>query len=215
MHECDDFLLFQLNLISQGHRYNAKQKALALTLYKTMGMRAYTCLRNVFTHIPSTQNLHLALQKLPLSPGLNSFILRHLENISPKMSSKDKVCILMWDEVSIQSNLTYDTRKDIICGFEDWSNNRTNKVADHALVFMLRGLNTGWKMPISYNFCAKATNTAQLVRCIKEHVNAITKTGFHIVATVCDQGTANVSAIKQLMLYTEMTRNFEKRPQGK
>jgi len=46
----------------------------------------------------------------------------------------------MWDEVSIQPKLTYDIRKDIICGL-DWGNNRTAKVADHALVFMLRGLN--------------------------------------------------------------------------
>lgn len=154
-----------------------------------MGKRAYTSLRNVFRDIPSIQTLQLVLKKLLISARLNTLILKHLKNKAPKMSEKDKVCILMWDEVSIQPKITYDIRKDIICGFEDWGNYRTNKVADHALVFMLRGLNSGWKLPISYSFCDKQTNTAQLIRCIKEHICKISNTDFNIVATVCDQGS--------------------------
>ncbi|XP_025161358.1 uncharacterized protein LOC112590045 isoform X1 [Harpegnathos saltator] len=164
--------------------------------------------------MPSIQTLHLALQKIPVSAGLNTFILRHLESIAPKMSVKNKVCILMWDEVSIQPKITYDNRKDIICGLEDWGNNRTGKMADHVLVFMLRGLYTGWKMPISYNFCCKQTNTAQLVRCIKEHVSKINDLGFHIVATVCDQGSSNMAAIKELLLRTDMKRKSSERTQS-
>jgi hypothetical protein len=179
-----------------------------------MGKRAYTCLRNLFPHIPSIQTLRLALHKVPLSTGLNPFILRHLENVASKMSMKEKVCILMWDEVSVQPYLDYDIQKDIIRGLEDWGNNRTSKVADHALVFMLRGLNSGWKMPISYSYCYQQTNTAQLMRCIKDHVNKISNAGFHIVGTVCDQGSSNVAAIKELLLRTEMKRNFKEREQG-
>lgn len=108
-----------------------------------MGKRAYSHLRDVFQHILSRQTLQLALEKIPLTAGLNPFILRHLENIAHEMSAKDKVYILMWNEISIQSNVTYNSRRDMICGLEDWDNNRTNKVADHTLVFMLRGLHTG------------------------------------------------------------------------
>jgi len=70
-------------------------------------------------------------------------------------------------------------------------------------------------MPISYNFCSKQTNTAQLIRCIKEHISEIQKAGFQIVATVCDQGSSNVAAIKELLLRTAMKRNFENRPESK
>lgn len=70
-------------------------------------------------------------------------------------------------------------------------------------------------MPVSYNFCAKATNTSQLIRCIKEHISKISKAGFLIVATVCDQGTSNVAAIKHLLYHTDMKRNFERKTQGK
>lgn len=180
-----------------------------------MGKRSYTCLRQVFQDIPCIKTLQLALNKITFSAGINIFILRHLEKVAPKMSMKDKVCILMWDEVSIQPSVTYDTRKDIICGFEDWGTNRTNKLADHALVFMLRGLNTGWKIPFSYNFCYKQTNTAQLIRCIKEHIRNINKLGFHVVCTVCDQGSSNVAAIKELLLRTDKIQGLEKRKPSK
>jgi len=201
--------------ILQGQRYNTKQKAFALMLYKTMGKRAYNSLRNIFKEFPSIQTLQLVLHKIPLSPGLNPFILKHLKSIAVNMSTKDKVCILIWDEVSIQPKLTYNVRKDIIYGLEDWGNNRTGKIADHVLVFMLRGLHSGWKMPISYSFCYKQTNTGQLIRCIKEHIKEVVNAGFHIVATVCDQGSSNVAAIKELLLCTDMKRNFQNRPARK
>jgi len=69
-------------------RYNTKQKAFALMLYKTMGKRAYNSLRNIFKEFPSIQTLQLVLHKVPLSPGLNPFILKHLKNIA--MATKDK-----------------------------------------------------------------------------------------------------------------------------
>ncbi|XP_039302748.1 uncharacterized protein LOC120357108 [Solenopsis invicta] len=174
-----------------------------------MGKHAYNSLRAIFKQIPSIQTLQSVLHKIPVHPGLNPFILRHLESVSQKMSMKEKVCILMWDEISIQPKCTYDVRNDIICGLEDWVNNRTGKIADHALVFMLRGLHSGWKMPLSYSFCSKQTNTAQLIRNIKEHVLQIKKAGFHVVATVCDQGSCNVAAIKELLLRTAMKKNLK------
>lgn len=201
--------------ILQGQRYSVEQKAFALTLYKTMGKHAYNTLRSLFKQIPSIQTLQSVLHKIPVYPGLNPFILRHLESVAQNMSMIEKVCILMWDEVSIQPKCTYDIQKDVICGLEDWGNNRTGKVADHALVFMLRGLHSGRKMPLLFNFCDKQTNTAQLIRCIKEVVLEIKKTGFHIVATVCDQGSSNVAAIKELSLQTAKKKNLENRAQSK
>jgi len=85
--------------ILQGQRCNTKQKAFALMLYKTMGKHAYNSLRNIFKEFPSIQTLQLVLHKVPLSPGLNLFISKHLKSIAINMSTKDKICILIWDEV--------------------------------------------------------------------------------------------------------------------
>lgn len=69
-------------------------------------------------------------------------------------------------------------------------------------------------MPISYNFCKRATKTAQLtvqLDALKNIFKKLIKQSFSIVATVCDQGASNVAAIKELLLRTDIKRNFEKR----
>lgn len=66
-------------------------------------------------------------------------------------------------------------------------------------------------MPILYNFCDKQTNTAQLVRCVKDHVQKLQKADFFIVATVCDQGLTNQAAIKDLLFSSNRKRNLENR----
>ncbi|XP_025162644.1 uncharacterized protein LOC105185088 [Harpegnathos saltator] len=108
----------------------------------------------------------------------------------------------MWDEISLQPQLQYDTINDKIVGFEDWGHKRTQRIADHALVFMLRGIRTGWKIPLSYNFCKSQTKSGQLIYCIKKIVKKVVQSGFTIIATVCDQATSNVSAINELLNHT-------------
>ncbi|KYN21650.1 hypothetical protein ALC57_05973 [Trachymyrmex cornetzi] len=84
--------------------------------------------------------------------------------VSQFNNSKDKDCVIILDEISISSVVFLDTSTFT-------GNNRTGKIADHALVFMLRGLKSDWRIPISYNFCSKQTNTAQLNHCIHMHIN--------------------------------------------
>ena len=107
----------------------------------------------------------------------------------------DKVCVLMWDEVSLKMHLQYCYQKRTVIGFENWGMNRTRKYADHALVFMLRGIKTGWKIPLAYNFFSAQTTHDQLTKCIKEVMTAVTKAGYKIAATVCGQGSSNMRAI--------------------
>lgn len=45
----------------------------------------------IFKQIPSIQTLQSVLLKIPVDPGLNPFILRHLESVTQKMSMKEKV----------------------------------------------------------------------------------------------------------------------------
>lgn len=66
--------------------------------------------------------------------------------------------------MAIQPALTYDVTNDKIIGFEDWGTARTKKFADHAILFHIRCLLSGRRMPIGYGFCNSATNTTQLTR---------------------------------------------------
>jgi hypothetical protein len=56
----------------------------------------------------------------------------------------------MFDEMSITENLHYNQKFDFIEGFEDLGRRgRTNKIANHALVLMARGLRRKWKQPVA------------------------------------------------------------------
>lgn len=68
--------------------------------------------------------------------------------------------------MSLQPSLTYDVRNDKIVGFEDWGMRRSRKFADHAIVFYIKCIASGWKMPIVYCFCKSATSFIHLCRSI-------------------------------------------------
>lgn len=86
-------------------------------------------------------------------------------------------------------------------GLEDFGEGqpKSKKIADHALMFMIRGINAAWKLPVSYYFVQSATKADRLKSLIKEIISTIhSKTQFRVLATVCDQMQTNKSALKQL-----------------
>lgn len=93
--------------------------------------------------------------------------------------------------------MTYDKHKDLITGFVDL-NEKTNDFADHALVFMLRGVVKKWQQPMAFYFCKGATSGLDLKKIIKDIIAAVGKTGLIPIALVSDQGTAFQSALKSL-----------------
>jgi hypothetical protein len=62
-----------------------------------------------------------------------------------KMSEIDRYCCLLFDEKSIRENVRFNQKFDCIEGFEDHGSQRRNSdVANHALVFMVRGVHRKW-----------------------------------------------------------------------
>ena len=55
------------------------------------------------------------------------------------------------DELSFKTNLFYDVKNDRIVGLEDFGcDTRANKVANQALVLLLRSISGKWKQPLGY-----------------------------------------------------------------
>lgn len=65
---------------------------------------------------------------------------------------EDKVCVLLFDEMAIESSVHYHKKDSIIVGFKDFGDERRPKFADHANVFMIRGVYKQWKQPIMFTF---------------------------------------------------------------
>lgn len=148
---------------------------------------------------PSITTLDIQLRHIPLNSGCNPIIFKYLQLVAKEVKDIELYCVLIWDEMAIEPAINYDSKSDKIIGFEDWGMKRTRKFADHAILFAVRCLASGNHMPIGYGFCRNTTNTVQLIRCIKNWLTILIKSGFKPKATVCDQGATNVAAIRLLI----------------
>lgn len=121
----------------------------------------------------------------------------------------------MFDEVALTPHLTYVESQDEIRGFKYFGNEREFKFCDHALVFMLKGVCSKWRQPISFYFCEGTTAAATVVRILKEVVAKVHESGLIPVAVVCDQGSTFRSAINMLKKETERKNNLNGEHSGK
>lgn len=99
--------------------------------------------------------------------------------------------------MSLDAALTYEKHKDAINGYVHLEK-KTNEIADHALVFMLRGAVHKWQQPLCFYFCKGATSGVVLKNLIKKIVEAVVDLGLNPIALICDQGAAFQSAINNM-----------------
>lgn len=107
--------------------------------------------------------------------------------------------MVLFDEVSLEPQLQYDDNVGCIVGFEDNGLDRTQRFADHNLVFMIKGITNNFKQPISYTFCESSTKRYDLANQITNVLKAVHLSGLKVVDTICDQGTTNTAAINILI----------------
>ncbi|CAK1592043.1 unnamed protein product [Parnassius mnemosyne] len=107
------------------------------------------------------------------------------------MKPADKLCILMFDEMSLKADITYNERKNLVIGVVNNGRETKPKFADHAQV---------------------ATKGPELALQIKTIIENLQETGSNVVATVCDRGTNNRNALSFLLNETSvhMLRNGQK-----
>lgn len=181
------------NTKARGRRFSLDEKLLSLSLYK-QSAKSYRTLAKLFT-LPSRKTLTNLLSKIPVNPGIDQTLMKVLKNSVIKLTEKQKLCAILFDEISLDPNLTYDHNSGMITGFEDNGIGRTRKFADHSLVFMIRGVVKKYKQPISYSFCKGTTSSHDLSNQLKNVIRAVHETGLRVVASVCDQGATNKAAI--------------------
>lgn len=193
------FCLGQLkkrNVKPKGRRYTTHEKILALALYKQSG-RAYSKLRQLFA-LPTRQTIMEMLNEVPINAGFNKLIFDNLKDATSKLKSRDKLCVLVFDEMAIMPHIDYDKNADRLYGFE--SQSASLKIADHVLVFCIRGCFKKWQQSIYYSFSSSSTKSQVIVKILKLLIAEIQNCGLKIVATICDQGCANQAAINSLLI---------------
>lgn len=178
---------------SRGRRFTMEDKIFALSIFK-QSRKGYRLLEKLFA-LPSKATLIKLLKKIPLHCGINQPIINVLKTTVEKMSPQDRCCILMYDEMTIDTALSYSLHDDKIVGFEDHGDDNVKSgFADHALVFMARGIFRKWKQPIAYYYTQGGMNSSSLAVLIKNVIQALQATGLIVVASVSDQLSTNIAA---------------------
>lgn len=180
----------------KGRRWTLDEKTIALAVLKRSS-RCYSLLRCMF-HLPTKRTLTSLLNSVPFRCGVDERIFGAIEKSLLKLPEEDKFCCLVFDEMSIREHVQYSVVEDRIVGYEDDGKHTTPKMANHALVFMLRGLRTKWKQPVATFFSRGPTKGHVLKETIVNILRHCFRIGLRVVATVCDMGSNNVSALKFL-----------------
>ncbi|KAI4455675.1 thap-type zinc finger [Holotrichia oblita] len=81
-------------------------------------------------------------------------------------------------------------------------------IADHVLVFIIRGITRRWKQPIFFSFSHGPSSSQKLKSLITEVIRRCIAAGLNVMATICDQGAPNVSAINSLASPTDPNRKI-------
>ena len=140
--------------------------------------------------------------------GINAHVFNTLKHTLLTMCDGDNVCRLIFDEMSIRENLHFNQKLGCIDGFEDLgSQGRTSNIANHALVFMLRGLHKRWRQPVAYCLIHRNTKGEILVNFLMEILDAEHNAGLEVDATMCDMGVNSINALK-LLVVSEKTPFF-------
>lgn len=121
---------------------------MALSLYK-QGPRAYKWLGKIFV-LPSPPTLRRLVAKAGIRPGINKNIFAQLKLKAQTMTADEKLCIVLFDEIAITPHFDYNIKKDKITGFVTNGCHSVKNIADHALVFMLKGAIKIYKQPIAF-----------------------------------------------------------------
>ncbi|CAH2062492.1 unnamed protein product, partial [Iphiclides podalirius] len=126
----------------KGRRFTLEDKLLALAIMK-QGPRCYKFLQRIFI-LPSATTLKKLVKKLNVQPGLNPQIFECIKNEVFSWPDNKKYCSIIFDEMSLECGLTFNSYQDKINGFVHLTN-RAPEFADHALCIIIKGAVYKWQ----------------------------------------------------------------------
>ena len=178
--------------------WSAEQKVLAQNIFYR-SQSAYVFLRDGLNlNLPHVSSLHRWSPVKNMQPGFintahNEFLKKFTE-----MDKKSQICAIVFDEIAIRRDLTYNSAVDIIDGLEDTGFIRSNCIGKQVCVFMLRGPFSNWKCILNY-FVSKTNITGEdLKKVLLENLKIAEKLNLNVKAVICDQGPNNRKCLGKL-----------------
>ena len=137
------------------------------------------------------------MNKLKIYPGFSDVILAALKKKVEKLPQTSKLVSLVMDEMSIKQGLAYDASRDCVEGFTE-----SKELANHALVFIIRGIVHQWKQPFGYFLSWGPVGGMRLKELLLEAITKLSQLGFQVCVVVADQGSNNQSLFQSHLKVT-------------
>ena len=102
--------------------------------------------------------------EIPIKPGICESVFTSLEEQGKTMKDlKDKLCVLMCDDMEIEASIFFHEKEERVEGFEDNGVERTDNIADHASSWIIKGINSSkskkpWSQAIVFSFSKSSIN---------------------------------------------------------
>ena len=147
------------------------------SFYRYHSQPAYEILRNtIHFPLPLLRSVREWASRINMRRGVLEDVLTILQIAGSRMTAKEKVTILAYDEMSVEATYEYDKRNDDVIGPH----------SEMQLV-MARGLFAKWKQPIYIDFDVQMTTELLEVLATRMH-----QIGFTVVGLVHDCGGGNL-----------------------
>lgn len=199
-----------MNNVSRfGRRWSSQNKSFALGLY-FHSPKGYRYCRRLL-RLPSVRSLQLWLKRVPLRVGFFPQIFDLIKRRAATFSMSDRACCIVFDEMHIKKELSYNPSHDRFEGLEEYDGVQGNNLCNKALVFMAKGIRTAWKQPLGYFFAHRGAPASALKDLLFQCCKSLGDAGLEPVAVVCDQGSQNVSLFASLVTAEEPCADIDGR----
>lgn len=201
----DPLIFFTMQLRHQTRAdWTEDEKQIALSFYYK-APNVYKFMRDRGFKLPCITLIKKWINVNNVTPGFTTEVFDKVKIKAKSMTSTEKQCVLLFDEMSLRKSLEYNSKLDLIEGFEDLGPlGRNGKLATHATVFMLRGINNPWKCPLAYVLSNNALKSQSLALLLDLCIEKVIDANLDLKATVCDMGSTNSAALKLLGVTTDL-----------
>lgn len=147
----------------------------ALKVKCAVGTKSYEFLRSTKYPLPSARTLRRRIEACTFAPGIQQDI---IEWLGVKLQSEDapgKPCVPSLDEMSIRPFVEYHKGLKRYIGFvsDGLSSSSEIQLANHALVFVDRGLTVHWKQVVAYFLTGSSTDPNKLWDILKQTIECL------------------------------------------
>jgi hypothetical protein len=150
--------------------------------------------------LPSYRSLCDHTESFKMAQGMQDDVLDLLELKAKQLSVEERDCVLLLDEVQLEPKVEYDTSLKRMTGYispEFLLEGREPTVAEHALVFMVKGIRKPYKQPIAWFLTGKSTTGTQLWSVTKQVIEQLCARSLCVRVVTSDMGPANVGMWRQ------------------